>query len=525
MIVLVGFMGAGKSTLGRGIADRLGLPFHDADAVIEARSGQTIAQIFRDEGEPAFREREAEVIAGLLSGPPAVVSLGGGACTSAATRERLRGHTVIHLGVSLDTALARVGGDPARPVLAAADLGERYAARAADYATVATATVATDGRSSADILAEVMALLPTAGPPGLVRVGPAGPDRYDVHVGPGVSARVAEALPAGAVRALVVHTASVRRLAEQVAGRLTDAGALAQLAEVPDAEGGKTAATAAALWGELARAGFTRTDVVVGVGGGAVTDLAGFVAASWLRGVAVIQVPTTLAGMVDAAVGGKTGINIAEGKNLVGAFHPPVAVFCDTDTLRTLPAAELLPGMAEVVKHGFIADPRTLELIEADPVLAIDPHAAVLPELVERSVRVKAAVVTADLREAALREILNYGHTFGHAVEQVEQYTWRHGAAVSVGLRYAATLGRLAGRTPADLAQRHTEILGSLGLPVGYPDPAGARWEALLAAMGRDKKTRGSTLRFVVLDGLAQPGRLAGPSEQLLAAAYREVSG
>ncbi len=282
---------------------------------------------------------------------------------------------------------------------------------------------------------------------------------------------------------------------------------------------------AARLWGVLGQAGFTRTDVVVGVGGGAVTDLAGFVAASWLRGVAVIQVPTTLAGMVDAAVGGKTGINIDEGKNLVGAFHPPAAVLCDTDTLRTLPPAELLPGMAEVVKHGFIADPRTLELIEADPVLAVDPTGPVLPELVERSVRVKAHVVTQDLRESSLREILNYGHTFGHAVEQVEGYRWRHGSAVSVGLVYAAALGRLSGRTPEDLARRHTDVLASLGLPVRYPDVAGDRWPALLTAMSRDKKTRGATLRFVVLDGLAQPGRLEGPSEDLLRAAYREVAG
>ena len=233
----------------------------------------------------------------------------------------------------------------------------------------------------------------------------------------------------------------------------------AYLAEVPDAEAAKTAQVAASLWSLLGQAGFTRTDLLVGVGGGAVTDLAGFVAASWLRGVPVIQVPTTLAGMVDAAVGGKTGINIAEGKNLVGAFHPPAAVLCDTDTLRTLPAAELLPGMAEVVKHGFIADPRTLELIEADPVLAVDPTGPVLPELVERSVRVKAHVVTEDLRESSLREILNYGHTFGHAVEQVEGYLWRHGSAVSVGLVYAAALGRLSGRTSADLAQRHLSLI------------------------------------------------------------------
>lgn len=527
MIVLVGFMGAGKSTVGRSLADRLGLPFLDSDTVIEERAGRSIAQIFASDGESAFRALEAATIADLLDGPSAVLALGGGACGNPTTRGRLAGHTVVHLEVSFDQALARVGADPRRPVLAAPDLADRYAARQADYARVATVTVRTDARRPGEVAAEIAAALAAdAGrAAGLVHVGPDGPGGYDVLVGPGASARLPGLVPAGAVRALVVHTRSVATLAEGVRAMLGEAGCTAYLAEVPDAEAAKTAQVAASLWSLLGQAGFTRTDLVVGVGGGAVTDLAGFVAASWLRGVPVIQVPTTLAGMVDAAVGGKTGINIAEGKNLVGAFHPPAAVLCDTDTLRTLPAAELLPGMAEVVKHGFIADPRTLELIEADPVVAVDPTGPVLPELVERSVRVKAHVVTEDLRESSLREILNYGHTFGHAVEQVEGYLWRHGSAVSVGLVYAAALGRLSGRTSADLAQRHTDVLASVGLPVRYPDAAGERWSALLTAMSRDKKTRGATLRFVVLDGLAQPGRLEGPSEDLLRAAYREVAG
>ncbi|MFD0788343.1 3-dehydroquinate synthase family protein, partial [Micromonospora azadirachtae] len=199
-------------------------------------------------------------------------------------------------------------------------------------------------------------------------------------------------------------------------------------------------------WDRLGEAGFTRTDAVVGVGGGAVTDLAGFVAACWLRGVRWVPVATSLLGMVDAAVGGKTGINTAAGKNLVGAFHPPVGVICDLATLDSLPPADLAAGLAEVVKCGFIADPVILDLVEANPAAAVDPTGAVTRELIERAIRVKADVVSGDLRESGVREVLNYGHTLAHAIEKVEGYRWRHGHAVAVGVVYAGALARLAGR-------------------------------------------------------------------------------
>jgi 3-dehydroquinate synthase len=271
----------------------------------------------------------------------------------------------------------------------------------------------------------------------------------------------------------------------------------------------------------LGQAGFTRSDAVVGVGGGAVTDLAGFLAATWLRGVRVVQVPTTLLAMVDAAVGGKTGINTAEGKNLVGAFHPPAGVLCDLAALETLPAHDLVAGLAEVVKCGFIADPAILDLVEADPVAARTPGTRQLRELVERAVRVKADVVTRDLRESFLREVLNFGHTLGHAVELVERYQWRHGAAVAVGMVYAAELGRLAGRTPDPVVDRLRAVLATLGLPTTYRQD---RWPQLLEGMRRDKKTRGDLLRFVVLDDLARPARLEGPDPSLLVAAYTELA-
>ncbi|MBT0768943.1 3-dehydroquinate synthase [Kineosporia sp. J2-2] len=347
-------------------------------------------------------------------------------------------------------------------------------------------------------------------------------DRYDVTIGPGVLAGLPQALGPKVARVAVIHPRTLRALGRTVNQQLTDAGLRPLLIEVPDGENAKTAETLTMCWALLGQAGFTRSDAVVGLGGGAVTDLAGFVAASWLRGVAVVQVPTTLLGMVDAAVGGKTGINTAEGKNLVGAFHPPRAVICDLDALRTLPHADLVAGLAEVVKCGFIADPVILDLVENDTTgAATSWDSAVVRELVERAIAVKAKVVTNDLKESGEREFLNYGHTFAHGVEQVEQYTWRHGEAVAVGMMYVARLGELAGRTPPELVARHAAALEKLGLPRTY---RGDRWPALISAMGRDKKNRGDLMRFVVLDGLAAPGRLEGPDPALLEEAYRLIS-
>ncbi len=356
-----------------------------------------------------------------------------------------------------------------------------------------------------------------------VRIEVAAERPYPVLVGRGVrallSATVAEL---GASTVVLVHQPALAGAAEDVRAELAAAGVDAHRVEVPDAEDGKALAVAGFCWEVCGRVGLTRRDVVVALGGGAVTDLAGFVAATWMRGVRVVHVPTTLLAMVDASVGGKTGINTAAGKNLVGAFHEPSAVLVDLATLDTLPAPELVAGMAEVVKAGFIADPRILELIEAHPAAALDPAGPVLPELVDRSIRVKAGVVAADLRESHLREVLNYGHTLGHAIERREEYRWRHGDAVSVGLVFAAELARAAGRLDDATADRHREVLTALGLPVSY---APGVLPELVESMRGDKKSRAGTLRFVVLDGLAAPGRLEGPEPALLERAYAVVSG
>ncbi len=353
-----------------------------------------------------------------------------------------------------------------------------------------------------------------------VRIRVATVQPYDVIVGRYLRAEVLDALGSGAVA--IVHQPTLVEPAESLRTVLEYLGSKAYRVEVPDAEDGKTLSVAGFCWDVLGQIGLDRTGTVVGFGGGAVTDLAGFVAANWLRGVRVVQVPTTLLAMVDAAVGGKAGINTDAGKNLVGAFHEPAAVLVDLATLQTLPRADLVAGMAEVVKAGFIADPVILERIESDPDAALDPSGPVLEELIERAIRVKADVVAADLRESHLREVLNYGHTLGHALERREGYRWRHGAAVSVGMVFAAELARLAGRLDEVTAQRHRAVLSSIGLPTSYAADA---LPELLEGMRNDKKTRSGVLRFVVLDGLAKPGRLEDPDPELLAAAYAAVAG
>jgi 3-dehydroquinate synthase len=344
---------------------------------------------------------------------------------------------------------------------------------------------------------------------------------YDVVVGHGLLGELPRMLGTAVETVAVIHPRALRTTGEAVRADLVAQGFAAHAVEVPDAEEAKTAEVASFCWSVLGRIGLSRSDAVVGVGGGATTDLAAFVAATWLRGVRAVLIPTTLLGMVDAAVGGKTGINTAEGKNLVGAFHAPAGVLCDLEALRTLPANEFVAGLAEVVKCGFIADPEILQIVERDPGKTARPDGPQVRDLVELSVRVKADVVSRDMREAGPREVLNYGHTLGHALERVEHYRWRHGAAVSIGMVFAAELGRLAGRLDDPTADRHRSVLSSLGLPTTYAADA---WPRLHEAMRVDKKSRGSRLRFVVLNGLAKPSILEAPDPQLLAAAYAEVA-
>ena len=356
------------------------------------------------------------------------------------------------------------------------------------------------------------------------RISVGGEARYEVIVGHGLLGRLPALLGGGVRRVAVVHSTTLAATARQIGTGLPGESLFLEL---PDGERAKDLTVAACCWSALGHAGFTRSDAMVSVGGGAVSDVAGFVAGTWLRGVRIVHIPTTLLGMVDAAVGGKTAINTDEGKNLVGVFHPPAGVLCDLDFLATLPPAEYVSGLAEVIKAGFIADPVILDLVEKDPAAAAregGPHAR---ELVERAVRVKAAVVSADLREALPteagigREMLNYGHTLGHAIEKVEHYLIRHGEAISIGMVYAAELAQRAGRLRAEIVDRHRRILASVGLPITYGDRA---WPDLLDAMKVDKKARGDRLRFVVLDDLARPAILQSPAAPLLEQSYAALT-
>jgi len=343
---------------------------------------------------------------------------------------------------------------------------------------------------------------------------------YQVVVGAGVLGELPGLIPAEARTVVLIHPEGLGEIARPACGAITAAGFTVKAEPVPDGEAGKTVDVAARLWSSLARHRLTRSDCIVGLGGGATTDLAGFVAATWLRGVKVVLVPTTLLGMADAAVGGKTAVDIPAGKNLVGAFHSPAGVLADLATLETLPRADYVAGLAEVIKAGFIADPAIIDLVQQDPAGATVPHGQHARELIERAIRVKAGVVSDDLTEKGPREILNYGHTLGHAIERVEEYRFRHGDAVAIGMVYAAELGRLAGRLDDHTTALHREVLASVGLPVNYRPGA---WPDLREAMSVDKKARGARLRLVVLDGLARPGILDDPPEELLMDAYQKA--
>ncbi len=336
---------------------------------------------------------------------------------------------------------------------------------------------------------------------------PLGERSYPVLVGRQILAELDQHLdlPAAGTRALLVTQQAVVDAghASPVEQALARAGIDVHTHLLPEGESAKDAAHLLALWRQAAGIPLSRDDLVVAVGGGVVGDVAGFAAATINRGIAVVQVPTTLLAQVDAAIGGKTGINLPEGKNLVGAFHQPLAVCCDVATLTTLPARLLTEGLGEVVKYGLIRDPVILELLETSTHVARDPDEQLLETLVARSVAVKAEVVGGDEREGGQRAFLNFGHTYGHVVEALTGYgTLLHGEAVAVGMVVALRLGQRLGHTPASVVERAETLLAGLGLPVRGPVLDRA---SVWTVMGRDKKAKAAGVRFVILDDLAAP--------------------
>ena len=442
-----------------------------------------------------------------------------------------------------------------------------YAQRSPLYSEVATLTVPTDGLSPQQVAALILvalgvqtaqavsvlapmaegqsdsATVPDGGDAsprrvrpaattevgsGARRVSVAGERPYDVLIGHGILAelpRIVQETPgAGGGGVTIIHAKALADRARAAEAALTNEGLRVLSIEVPDGEAAKKARVLEYLWDRLGSFRLGRDGLVVGLGGGATTDLAGLAAATWLRGVPVVQVPTTLLAMVDAAVGGKTGIDTPAGKNLVGAFHPPAAVIADLEMLSTLPAAELRAGLGEVIKCGLVADSVILDRVLADPADCLTWDSPVLADLVARSIAVKAAVVGEDLTEAGLREVLNYGHTYAHAIEKVTGYSWRHGEAVAVGCVFAAEIAHRNGNLSRDALALHRQSLEAVGLPIRFPEGEG-RWEELKEAMMSDKKVRSGRLRLVLLDDIARPVRVQAPAESVLLSAHEAVTG
>ena len=322
---------------------------------------------------------------------------------------------------------------------------------------------------------------------------------------------------AGRTRVAVIVSSAMRSRIQAI----NVEGSEIHVFEIPDGELGKDVTTLESLWNDLGASGFTRSDLLVAIGGGATTDIAGFAAATWLRGIEWVVIPTTLAGMVDAAIGGKTGMNSSFGKNLVGAFHSPISVIIDTRWLETLSDRDFAAGLAEVIKCGFIADREILTLLSGKNLSEVRSSKRLTEELILRSAEVKARVVGEDFHEGFAREVLNYGHTLGHAIEIHSNYELRHGEAVAIGLVFIAELAHLKGILSEELVDLHRSLLSRFGLPITYP---AAAWPDLEPLLSLDKKARGKTLRFVAISKIGSTLRLEGVAQSDLEKAYERVS-
>jgi shikimate kinase/3-dehydroquinate synthase len=514
-VVVVGFMGAGKTTAARAIAERPGHQAVDIDDEIVARTGRSIGEIFATDGEAAFRRLEEELTLQLLGVPGSVLSLGGGALGSAVIREALTDHLVVWIDVDVESAWRR-GARSGRPrARDRATFTALHAAREPLYARAADVIVP---QRRAHDMQTVLGAVDGLGLPGVRMLWASSPSGdYPAYIGPGLlgsaegegegdNAPVAAFWPAAITgrRFLVTDWNAGRRYADRLPrldGRVV----------ITPGEQSKTVAHAEIVWTELTRGAMTRADIVVALGGGVIGDLAGFCAATYQRGVRFVQVPTTLVAQVDSAYGGKTGVDLPEAKNYVGAFHQPRAVIADTDTLATLPPEELGAGYAEVVKTALLAGGWLWERVRS----GADPRD---PDVIAACAHTKLRVVAADERDTGVRQTLNLGHTVGHAIETVTGYaSYRHGEAVGLGLLAAL---RLSGAP--DLREEVAGLLAARGLPTTLSD---VDPDAVVMATARDKKRVGEgPVPFVLLadPGRARPGSSVSPRE--LIAAVRELA-
>jgi 3-dehydroquinate synthase len=523
VIVLVGFMGSGKSTVGRILSTLAGLPFLDTDELVVTRDGRSIREIFDESGERAFREIEREVVLEALTGRDAVIALGGGSLVDPRVCLSLERATVVHLKVSYGEAMHRIGHDASRPMLDVGDPTALAHEREGTYEQVADLALETDHRTPRDLAVEIAVEL--FGPEIAIarprRISVQIPDRpYDVIVGRTLVENLSELLPpfAGVEQVALVTQRSLEHLHEEVIAALQELGKVS-VCLIDEGEPAKSLDAAERLYGELADAAFHRSDLIVSLGGGVVSDLAGFVASTYARGTRLVHLPTTLLAQVDAAIGGKTGVNLAQAKNMVGTFYQPDAVVCDVDLLASCPHEELRSGAAEIVKYGFIADPDLLDLIHSHAAKVLGGEAPTLIDVVARSVAIKAGLVARDERDQGARAVLNYGHTFGHAIEHALGYGHiRHGEAISIGMMAAAVLSRELGLCTELLVARHKEVLDDLGLPT----TTDLTFEALEAAWRLDKKYRHGGVRFVLLTDVGRPVvGVAADGAQLRAALER----
>ncbi|KFI46769.1 3-dehydroquinate synthase [Bifidobacterium bohemicum] len=533
LAVIIGMPGAGKTRVGQLAAHMLDVGFKDADVEIEKEVGMRIPEYFRHYGEAAFRVVEARIIARLIESFDGLLALGGGAPMTLSTQRVLtryvqRGGRLIYLEADPAEARSRAAHGGHRPMLAG-DAGNRwnelFAMRDPVFKQLANLSVRTHG-STPTVAARK---LKNAIVERTIHVTGSDIEPYDVRVGQGVLDGLAEVLGPEVVRVGLIHTTPVQRHSDQVRAMLRRSGYEVTDIVVPDAEKGKTVAVASGVWKRLGDEGFTRSDAIVGVGGGAATDLAGFVAATWMRGIRYANCPTSLLAMVDASTGGKTGINTDEGKNLVGSFYTPAGVLADLRTLQSLPNDIFTEGLGEVAKSGFIRDTEILRILDDNAVALRGFDGSgffgtaledVVGELIERTVRVKAYHVSNDLRESGLREFLNYGHTLAHAIEVIERFRWRHGNAVAIGCVYAAELSQILGHLSQHDVDLHRSLLSSLGLPISWN---GGTWDEVLALMHKDKKTRGNTLRFIILDSIGHPMTIENPPAEALEEAFRRI--
>ncbi len=514
-------MGTGKSTVGRLLAAQLNYQFVDTDELIVATDGRIIADIFRESGEAAFRAWEAVVARELGQAEGFVIATGGRMMVDEANAQALLANGLaVCLTAEPETILARLEGDERRPLLnvadPAAEIRRLLAARAEAYGRFPQ--IATDNKTPEQVAREIEALLPIKGPMMETAYLPVShpTGHYDIIVGQGLLEKAPELAQISGDFVVITD----EHVGPLYAGRC--AGATAVIT-VPAGEQHKTLEMVRFLYDQLLAVGLDRKGTIVALGGGVVGDMAGFVAATYLRGIDFVQCPTTLLAMVDASVGGKTGVDMPQGKNLVGAFKQPTAVLADVSTLYTLDPAEFASGMAEVVKHGLIASPGLLAILETG-----DWHLATsaattsnLQSLVLQAVEIKRDVVEEDPFEYGRRAMLNLGHTFGHAIEQVSGYSVRHGEGVAMGLVAAANLSARLGYCPTGLQDRIERVLRHIGLPVRIPTSLAP--EALYQAMGHDKKKAAGKLRFILLRDVADVVLVGDVAETAVLATLREL--